>query len=227
MTAPVPPSPKGRQRDRGIGPLAARIAGREILTSDGIRVGPPGGRPSGQAPVRTGTTVAFRTRLTVALIAAAVVPLAAFGVVLAFIEPPIPGPVDTVPRLIILSIALAVLIAVLVAYVLVASLTRPLREIAHAVDRVNAGDLSTPISIPGDDELARLAESHNRLAADLDRRNGQLHRILAAILQTSPQETVDRLIARTEADAREAFGMIDAAIMLNSVPHPNRGVRAR
>ena len=38
-----------------------------------------------------------------------------------------------------------------------------------------------PDQVAGDDELARLADSHNRLAADLERRNRELGRILAAI----------------------------------------------
>ena len=62
---------------------------------------------------------------------------------------------------------------------------------------MSAGDLSTPIRVAGDDELARLAESHNRLAADLERRNRELGRILAAIDEVSPRDDVEALVDRT------------------------------
>ncbi len=111
-----------------------------------------------------GTAIGFRTRLTFALIAAAVIPLAVFGLLL-IAALRLPDPISTVPRLLLLFVTLVALIAVLVAYLLAADLTAPLRAIAAAVDRVSAGDLSTPINVGGDDELSRLAESHNRLAA--------------------------------------------------------------
>jgi signal transduction histidine kinase len=68
--------------------------------------------------------------------------------------------------------------------------------------------------VTGDDELSRLAESHNRLAADLSRRNAELGRILAAIDEVSPRDGVDALIARTAADATSAFQLIDATVVL-------------
>ena len=68
--------------------------------------------------------------------------------------------------------------------------------------------------VTGDDELARLADSHNRLAAELERRNRELGRILAALVAASPRDGVDWLIGRAAEDARTAFGMIDARILL-------------
>jgi len=165
-------------------------------------------------PERVGGGLPFRTRLTFSLVAAAVLPLASFGLVLVAAERLLPDPGSTVPRLLILAIAIAALLAVLVAFALSADLTAPLRAIAAAVDRVSAGDLSTPIAVAGDDELARLAESHNRLAADLERRNRELGRILAAIVAASPRDGVTWLVGRAAQDARTAFGMVDARILL-------------
>ncbi len=156
----------------------------------------------------------FRARLTFALIAAAVLPLASFGLVLVAAEQVLPDPGTTVPRLLILAVALAALLAVLVAFALAADLTAPLRAIARAVDRVGAGDLTGQIVIAGDDELARLAQSHNRLAADLERRNRELGRILAALDAASPRDSVAWLVGRAAEDAKAAFGMIDARIFL-------------
>ena len=60
------------------------------------------------------------------------------------------------------------------------------------MERVSAGDLSARVEVAGEDELARLVESYNRLAADLARRNTELGRILLAIGETSPRDGLDR-----------------------------------
>ena len=166
-------------------------------------------------PERLGPPLAFRTRLTIALIAAAILPLAGFGVLVLVLSATTTGDTgQTVGRLLLFAVAIAALLAVLVAYLLAADLTGPLRAITAAVDRVSAGDLSTPIAVSGDDELSRLAESHNKLASDLERRNRELGRILVAIDNASPRDGVDWLIGRAGADAKAAFGMIDATVRL-------------
>ena len=89
--------------------------------------------------------------------------------------------------------------------------------------------------MPGDDELARLADSHNRLAADLDRRIRELGRILVAIETTSARDGVEMLTRRAAFDAQAAFGMINAEVYLvdprqipteEAVPGDPRPVRA-
>jgi signal transduction histidine kinase len=168
-------------------------------------------------PEHVGPPLSFRARLTLALIAVAVLPLAGFGalVMLTNIAANSDGVVDpTLGRLLLFAIVVAALLGVLIAYLLAADLTSPLRAIASAVDRVSAGDLSQKIAVSGEDEVARLADSHNRLAADLERRNRELGRILAAIETTSPRDGVEFLTGRAGADAREAFGMIDARVLL-------------
>lgn len=188
-------------------------------------------------PERLGPPLSFRARLTIALIGAAILPLAGFGaiVLLSGATAPADGADPTLGRLLLFAIAVAALLAVLIAYLLAADLTAPLRAIASAVDRVSAGDLSTRIVVSGEDELARLADSHNRLAADLERRNRELGRILAAIETASPRDGVNWLVGRAAADARSAFGMIDADVHLvdpreialeEDVPGDPRPVRA-
>jgi signal transduction histidine kinase len=184
-------------------------------------------------PMRLGPALPFRARLTLALVAAAIVPLAGFGVV---ILAGTRGDADpNLTRLLFLAIAISAILAVLVAYLLAADLTRPLRQIAAAVDRVSTGDLTTPIAVSGDDELARLADSHNRLAADLERRNRELGRILAALATASPRDGVELLVAHAAHDAKAAFEMIDADVRLvdpatveveEDVPGDPRPVRA-
>lgn len=194
------------------------------------------GRPVAPDPQRIGPGISFRARLTLGLIAGAVVPLAGFGVVLLAAESMRAGGLDsTLLRLMLFALAVAVIIAVGIAYVLGANLTSPLRAISRAVERVSAGDLSARVEVAGEDELARLVDSHNRLAADLERRNTQLGRILAAIGETSPSDGLERLVADATANARATFDMIDAALHLGDpadvpieevVPGESRPIRA-
>lgn len=192
------------------------------------------GSESAAASWRPRFNLPFRVRLTFALVAAAVLPLAGFGAVVLLIG--LPGASDdTVLRLLLLALAVAIVLAILVAFALAADLGAPLRRIAAAVDRVSAGDLSTPLEVSGEDEIARLAESHNRLAADLERRNRELAQIRAAIEGISIRDGVDFLAGRAALDARQAFGLLDATILLEDpslvpqeevVPGLSRPVRA-
>ncbi len=168
------------------------------------------GRPE---PQRFSSRLAFRTRLTLALIAAALFPLAVLGLLVVVAER-LPDPESTIPRLLLLATVIAMLVAIFLSYLLAADLTAPLRAIASAVDRVKSGDLSTRIEVEGDDELARLADSHNRLAAALDRRNRELGRILAGIAHGSPQAGADWVVGTAAINARDAFGLIDAQVLL-------------
>ncbi len=187
-------------------------------------------------PERVGPPISYRSRLTLGLIAAAILPLAGFGVFLLAASTILgPGADPTTGRLLLFAIVVAALVGILIAYLLAADLTGPLRAIAAAVDRVSAGDLSARIYVSGDDEVARLADSHNRLAGDLERRNRELGRILAAIETASPRDGVDWLVGRAAAHAKAAFGMIDTRIQLvdprtipveDDVPGDPRPIRA-
>ncbi len=160
--------------------------------------------------------LSFRTRLTLALILSAVLPMTAFGLLVLALNAIVGGSAtdSNLARLLLFGLAIAVLLAIFVSYLLAADLTRPLRAIAAAVDRVSAGDLSMPIRVAGDDELARLADSHNRLSGDLERRNRELGRILAAIEGGSPRDGVEFLAGKAALDAQAAFGMLDAEVIL-------------
>lgn len=175
----------------------------------------PAGAASRPEPQRIGSRLSFRARLTFGLIAGSVIPLAAFGLVLVFTEIARTGELDaTFGAVVLFVLAAAVIVAVLFAYVLAGSLTAPLRAVSRAVERTSSGDHSVRVEVPGDDELASLVESHNRLATDLERRNQELGRILLAIGETSPKDGLERLVAHATRSARSAFGMIDARIEL-------------
>jgi len=170
--------------------------------------------PDDEPSARLGLNLSFRTRLTIGLVAASIIPLAAFGAIVVVLDPT--AQAATTGRVLLFVLVVAALLAVLLAYLLAADLTAPLRAIAAAVARTSAGDLSTPIVVPGEDELAQLADSHNRLSADLERRNRELGRILVAIESGSPRDTADFIAGRAAHDATTAFGMIDASVLLVS-----------
>jgi signal transduction histidine kinase len=189
------------------------------------------------ASTDSGPRLGFRARLTLALIAASIIPLAVFAIFVAIIEGAFGGPATDarVASVLLFAAVIVIVVAVFVSFGVADQLTRPLRSISAAVDRVSAGRLETPIRVAGDDELARLAESHNRLAADLDRRNRELGRILAAIGDVSPSDGEQRIIERTAADATRAFGLIDATVVMGDpsileeeevVPGVSRPLRA-
>ena len=171
--------PARRSRAGGARPREAERASRRCPSTP---TSTPTPARSPAAASGSGVHLSFRTRLTLGLVAASVLPLAGFGIVVLLMHD-FATTTDTLGRLLLLVLVLAALVGILLSYLLAADLIGPLRAIATSVDRVSAGDLSTPISVPGDDELARLADSHNRLAATLERRNRELGRILAAIEQ--------------------------------------------
>lgn len=166
-------------------------------------------------PERIGPAMSFRARLTAGLIAGSILPLAGFGLVLVAVEIVRTGQFDaTLVRVVMFVLAAAIIVAVLFAYLLASNLTAPLRAVSRALERASAGDLSARVTVAGEDELARLVESHNRLASDLERRNAELGRILLAIGETSPRDGLDRLVAHATRSAKQAFGLIDCRIVL-------------
>lgn len=156
--------------------------------------------------------IPFRVRITAALLIAALVPLAAFGVL--FVLSGRPDPDGSLFRILLAAFVIAALLGVGIAFVVAGSLTAPLRALATTLDRIAAGDTNTPLPVLADDELGRLAERQNQLATDLLRRNRQVARVVDAVGTYSPREGADRLVDLAIADARAAFGLIDARIVL-------------
>ena len=187
-------------------------------------------------PLRIGPSMSFRARLTLGLVAGAVLPLSFFGLVLVATEVARTGELEsTLVRVVLFVLAAAVIAAVLFAYLLANNLAAPLKAVSRAVERASAGDLSVRVEVAGEDELARLVESHNRLAGTLEQRNAELRRILMAIGETSPRDGLDRLVAHATRSAQAAFGLIDARIELGDptmfpveedIPGEARPVRA-
>jgi signal transduction histidine kinase/HAMP domain-containing protein len=156
--------------------------------------------------------IPFRIRITAALLIAALVPLAAFGAL--FVISGRADPDGSLFRILLAAFVIAALLGVGIAFYVAGSLTAPLRALATALDRIAAGDTTTTLPALADDELGRLAERQNQLATDLLRRNRQVARVVDAVGTYSPREGADRLVDLAIADARAAFGLIDARIVL-------------
>jgi len=169
---------------------------------------PPDARPP-KPEGRRRVALSFQSRLTLTLLAAAIIPLGVFGLLLIA-----SGAVDPQigMRFLLFMFAVAVAVGVLGGAVVGLDLVAPLREISAAVSRVSAGDMSQPIPVVGTDVLAQLAESHNRLAADAERRNRQLGLILTAVESAEPRDGVEAMAERAARDAQDAFGFISAEL---------------
>jgi signal transduction histidine kinase/HAMP domain-containing protein len=171
------------------------------------------GRPTSDLATYRSSGLGFRTRLTLGLIAAAVLPVAAFGIVVLLVTG-LEGSDTTIARVLLLAVAVSVVFAVLLAALLAADIGAPLRAIARSVDEVSAGDAVTRLELPGDDEFSRLAESHNRLARDLARRNRELRQVVVALESSSLNERPDAIVRRAAEQLRTTFGMIDCRLLL-------------
>ena len=180
----------------------------------GVLGGSGAGAGSGSNTSYRRSGLGFRARLTLGLVAAAVLPVAGFGIVVVVVTGADQTGDATLARVLLLAVAVAVVLAVLLAALLAADLSAPLREIARAVERVSSGDLAAELELPGDDEFSRLAESHNRLARVLERRNRELRRILDALAETTLEERPEVLARRAGDRARAAFGMVDCEVRL-------------
>ncbi len=150
----------------------------------------------------------LRVRITIAVMAAAVIPVGAFGLLL--VASGSPGAVTFV----LIALVVAALVGLVVGGLLVGGVVGPLRALEARLDRITAGEHVEPLPPLPDDELGRLAERQEELAADAARRNRQVARAVDAITAWAPADGAAALLERAAADAREALGLIDAKINL-------------
>ncbi len=123
------------------------------------------------------------------------------------------GGID-VGALLAISLVLAVLWAVFLSYAVARSLLRPVTDLTDSLALLQAGDLSVRLPVEGDDEIGRLAQSHNRLAATLATRNRSLQSVLEAIASLTPRVSPEMLASTAEHAALEAFGFTRCTISL-------------
>lgn len=150
--------------------------------------------------------------------ATAFVPVAGPGgspaAIVAFTQPAASTP-QTAPILAV-ALAVSVLWAVLLSFALSRSLVHPVTNLTETLDRLQSGEVTARLPVEGEDELARLAESHNRLADALAARNRSLQSVLAAVSRLSPREGVAALVTTAERATTDAFGFLRTRVLLNS-----------
>jgi len=154
------------------------------------------------------TAGGLRARITLAAMVAAILPVAIFGLILV-----LNGSTGILP-LVLTALVVAALVGLAVGGLIVGSVTAPLRALGARLDRITAGQRPDPLPPLADDELGRLAERQEELAAGLARRNRQVERAVAAITAWAPGDGAARLLEQAARDAREGLGLTDARIVL-------------
>ncbi|MDA8202555.1 MAG: ATP-binding protein [Chloroflexi bacterium] len=173
---------------------------------------PPASLPEGAAQAASGMTTASGGS------AIAVVPVhASSGQTIGYLAlvMPITGSSD-VAVVLAFALTLTVLWALFLSFAFAGGLISPMRQLTQTLDRLQAGDLSARVVAPTDDELGRLAASHNRLAAALSARNESLHQVLEALAALSPSAGIEPLVTAAERAATSAFGFRSVEVVLSA-----------
>jgi hypothetical protein len=183
-------------------------------------IAPEPRRQAGDRPVErpdgTARGLSFRDRTTIALLAASLLPLLSYAAAVALIRSTGPDlPDSAVGRAALLALVGASVVAILAAVLLANDLLRPLRDLVTAV-RTAADQQQPVLEAPGGDELAALADRYNRLAAELERRQLQLGRVMEAVRQLDPGLGAELLLARIADEARRTFDLISADVLLGA-----------
>jgi two-component system, cell cycle response regulator len=121
-----------------------------------------------------------------------------------------------------LVVAAAAVVALAAAWWLARSTTRPLADLAHAAERVAAGDLNTRVLHVGPDEIGRLGDTFNRMTQEmrgyvraLTASRDQLRNHLALLGDTlSGTHDVARILHVTLHSARSATGAQAGVVLL-------------
>jgi diguanylate cyclase (GGDEF)-like protein len=66
------------------------------------------------------------------------------------------------------------LLAIIAAVFFARGVTRPLRRLAEAAERIGRGDYSTPVGVAQDDEMGQLAAAFNRMGTEISAREEQI-----------------------------------------------------
>ncbi len=150
----------------------------------------------------------LRARITLAVMTAALLPVVVLGLLL------VVGGSTGILAQFLTALVVAALVGLVLGGFLAGTVTGSLRFLAARLDGITAGSRSDPLPPLADDELGRLAERQEELAAALARRNRQVGRAVEAITSWEPGSGVDLLLARAARDARECLGLTDARIVL-------------
>ncbi len=160
-------------------------------------------------------TLSLRARISIALITAAILPLAfAWLIMWATGAGGSGGPGSPIDRVALFALVLAGFAGAGLALVLTSTLLKPLKDLTAAVENAATSERPAWVVVAGEDELARLADRYNQLTSELDRRSRALDAVLAEIAAIDPTADSTATVMAAAAGARRAFDMIEAEIVL-------------
>jgi two-component system osmolarity sensor histidine kinase EnvZ len=135
-----------------------------------------------------------------------------------FPMPPRPATTDVPTRAAMSSLALAAALLI-AAFVFARYLSRPLRVLNDAVDRVGRGEMPPPLPEDGPSEIARLNRGFNRMAANLQRVEEDRALLLAGVSHDlrTPLARLRIGIEMGAADEAMRAGMIDDIEEMNRI----------
>lgn len=84
-------------------------------------------------------------------------------------------------RSLVVSGCLLLLATVAIAVIVALRLTRPVRDLATAAERIGRGDLDAPVARTSSDEIGFLAATMERMRCDLRARDERMHMMLAGV----------------------------------------------
>jgi hypothetical protein len=170
--------------------------------------------------------------MTVALVAAAVLPVAGLGVLMWATGAGGSGsPGSAVDMVVLFGLILAGFAGAALAVGLETILLAPLQRVLEGAKRIAEGDRRSLIDAPGEDELAQLADRYNRLAAELTHRDQRLAAVRQAIAGLATEEAARgpdgerRFADAAAAGAKTAFDTTDARLVVGdaaATPAPER-----
>lgn len=105
---------------------------------------------------------------------------------------------NQVNRAIALGALGATALALVAGVLLASAISRPVKELTEATQRVAQGDLGHQVAVTGSDELAQLAASFNRMSADLAR-SAQARRQMTADIAHELRTPLSVILGYTEA----------------------------
>lgn len=120
--------------------------------------------------------------------------------------------------LLAIAFALAAILALSLAVYLAERLRQRIDTIEQGLEAAASGQGSSPLRVDGHDELARLAASHNRLAAALERRERVLRASEAALADLDPGLGRAAVMARGLAAARDVFSLRTCELTATAEP---------
>jgi two-component system, OmpR family, sensor histidine kinase VicK len=105
---------------------------------------------------------------------------------------------------------IGVLLSFGLAYIVARRLSRPLLELSHGVEQIEAGDLSQRVIVTTSDEFGMLADSFNRMAGALYERDRTITGKTRDLQRLNEQ--LEHRVAERTADLRMEMGMLEAIL---------------